>query len=179
MTDDIVIEQLKPDDYERARTIRLRALRDDPDAFWTAAEEEEQRTPDQWRERLGAVDAATFVARRGDADVGLVVGAPHHAHDGDAGLFSMWVAPQARRAGVAEALVRRVIAWASDGGFRNLQLEVADANVAAVRLYERLGFVDTGDTGRFPPPREHITEHRRSLDLSARTQRRQARSAEP
>lgn len=43
MADDVVIERLAPADSERARAIRLRALRGAPDAFWTTLAEEEQR----------------------------------------------------------------------------------------------------------------------------------------
>lgn len=166
MPEDIVIERLGPADHDRARVVRLRALGDAPDAFWTTLAEEEQRPPALWRERLAAADSATFVAHRGGVDVGLVVGAPHRGQEGDAGLFSMWVAPEARRAGVADALVSAVIAWARDGGYRTLRLEVSDANEAAVRLYERRGFAATGHGGSFPPPRDHITEHERALDLT-------------
>lgn len=167
MADDVVIERLAPADSERARAIRLRALRGAPDAFWTTLAEEEQRPPELWRERLAAADAATFVAHRGGVDVGLIVGAPHHGHEGDAGLFSMWVAPEARGKGVAAALIDAVVAWAREQGYRNLHLAVADANEAAARLYERMGFSATGGGGSFPPPREHITEHERVLDLTS------------
>jgi hypothetical protein len=46
-----------------------------------------------------------------------------------------------------------------------LRLWVADANTVAVRLYEQRGYRATGETGTFPPPREHITEHARALVL--------------
>jgi len=42
---------------------------------------------------------------------------------------------------------------------------VADANVAAVRLYDRLGFVPTGQIGAFAPPRQYVAEHKRRLVL--------------
>lgn len=115
MPEDIVIERLGPADHDRARVVRLRALGDAPDAFWTTLAEEEQRPPALWRERLAAADSATFVAHRGGVDVGLVVGAPHRGQEGDAGLFSMWVAPEARRAGVADALMSAVIGRATGG----------------------------------------------------------------
>lgn len=159
------IDQVGPDAWERVRSLRLRALSDAPGAFWATVDDEASMTPAQWRERLTQSDAATFVARCDDEDVGLVVGASHHAHDADAGLYAMWVAPQHRRAGVAVALVEAVVAWARTGGFKRLRLEVADANTAAVRLYERTGFTPTGRTGHLPQPRAHITEHERALDL--------------
>jgi hypothetical protein len=38
------------------------------------------------------------------------------------------------------------------------RLEVADENVSATRLCERMRFVPTGNVSTMPPPRAHITE---------------------
>lgn len=147
------------------RALRLRALRDAPDAFWVTAEEEEATPSAEWRRRLATTDRATFVASRDGVDVGLVVGARHHEHERDAGLFGLWVAPDARGSGVATALVAAVVEWARAARYGSLRLEVADANEPAVRLYAGLGFVPTGGVGALPPPRDHITEHERALGL--------------
>lgn len=161
----LVIERLGPDGWERARNVRMRALEDAPDAFWITAEEEGEVTAAEWRRRLGRSDAATFLATRDGEDVGIAVGAGHHAHPTDAGLYAVWVAPHARGGGVARALVDRVIEWARGLGFQDIRLDVGDANAAAVAFYERLGFSATGAGATFPPPREHLTEHERVLHL--------------
>ncbi len=80
----------------------------------------------------------------------------------------MWVAPEARGAGVGLALAQAVTEWARGAGFATLRLDVADANEPAVRLYARAGFAPTGAVGALPPPRAHITEHERALDLRRR-----------
>ena len=77
----------------------------------------------------------------------------------------MWVAPEARRARVGSALVDLVVAWARSNGIARLLLDVADANVAAVALYESKGFRRNGNVGSLPPPRQHIREHQRELAL--------------
>jgi GNAT superfamily N-acetyltransferase len=161
----VTIERIEPAAFERVRDIRLRALRDAPDAFWVTAEEEALTTEAEWRDRLSRPQAVTFVASRDGVDVGLAMGAPHHEHEGDAGLYAMWVAPEARGGGAGAALIREVVDWARAAGFGLLRLEVADANGPAVRLYSRMGFVPTGVAGALPAPREHITEHERALDL--------------
>jgi ribosomal protein S18 acetylase RimI-like enzyme len=163
----LTIERIEPEAFERARALRLRALRDAPDAFWVTAEEEASTTPAQWRDRLARPDAATFVASRDGVDVGLAVGGRHHQHEGDAGLYSMWVAPQARGSGAGTALIQAVVEWARAAGYQVLRLEVADSNEHAVRLYSRMGFVPTGVVGTLPAPRDHIAEHERALDLGA------------
>jgi ribosomal protein S18 acetylase RimI-like enzyme len=107
----------------------------------------------------------TFLAVVDGTDAGLAVGAPHHNIPGDAGLYAMWVAPDARGRGVGTALVAAVVDWARAAGHGCLRLEVADDNAPAVRLYERAGFAATGRRGHLPPPRDHITEHERALVL--------------
>jgi len=156
--------RLSPDAWERYRAIRLRALADDPDAFGSTLAREDAFTPAEWRARL-AGEAAVFLAVVAGEDAGTAVGAPWRERPGVAGLFGMWVAPAARGRGLGDRLVRAVISWARDGGFARLVLEVGDANANAVRLYERHGFVATGRCGTLPPPREHVTEHERALEL--------------
>ncbi len=159
------IERMTHDAWERVRAIRLRALADAPGAFAVTLAEDAARPDASWRERLEASDAATFVARADGADVGLVVGASFRGREPAAGLFAMWVAPEARGAGVGALLVDAVVAWARERGHPRLLLEVADENAAAIRLYERKGFAPTGVRGTLPPPREHVTEHERALEL--------------
>ena len=164
----IEIERVGPEDWERFRAVRLRALEDSPDAFGTLLAEDEARPLGDWRTRLGIAENANFLAAGAGGDVGIVVGTPWR-WDTDvraAGLFAMWVAPQARGNGVGGALVDAVIAWAKVGGFERLILDVADANAAAIALYASRGFVPTGKTGTLDPPREHVLEHERALDLT-------------
>jgi GNAT superfamily N-acetyltransferase len=161
------IEQLTPDETERLRSIRLRSLRDAPEAFATTFEESAARPPESWVQQLR--DLATFVAVIGDRDVGLVRGAPPSQIPGIVTdlpvLISMWVAPEERGKGVGAALVDAVIAWARAQGFARLRLEVVDDNAPAVALYAGKGFLQTGPSVRCAPPREHKREHERILEL--------------
>ena len=46
------------------------------------------------------------------------------------------------------------------------QLERGDVPLEnSIKLYERAGFQPTGRIGALPSPREHVTEHERSLPL--------------
>jgi tRNA threonylcarbamoyladenosine biosynthesis protein TsaB len=59
-------------------------------------------------------------------------------------LESMAVRVDARRQGVGAALLREVARWAAERGARRLELEVRAGNLAAIRLYERLGLKAEG-----------------------------------
>ena len=157
------IERLAADDGPRLRAIRLRALRDAPDAFATTVDEAAGWPRDRWSEQTARF--IHFVAVVGGADVGLVRGAPD-AHSSDAAwLLSMWVAPELRGEGIAPALVDAVVAWARSRGFRRLLLDVTETNARAMAFYSRMGFVPSGVVGTLPPPREHLAEIQMVLTL--------------
>ena len=98
-------------------------------------------------------------------DIGLVVGAEYRGRERTAGLFGMWVAPEARGTGVGNRLVSAVVAWARSSGYQRILLEVGEVNAPAIRLYVRMGFVPTGVTGTLPEPRTHIREREMALEL--------------
>ncbi len=162
----IQIVPLTEQDWHRAKEIRLRALADTPDAFGSTLAVEEAFPEAEWRRRLAPDDRVTFVAEKNGQDVGLVVCAPFEGQPDTAGLFSMWTAPDVRRQGVGGALIRAVTEWAEARGYKQIALDVADTNTAAVAAYARMGFAPTGEAGTLPPPRTHITEHRRLLSLT-------------
>ena len=160
------IEHLVPENWQRFREVRLRALADAPDAFGATLAETQARPLSHWRDRLGDTASATFLACNANGDdVGLVVGSRWNGIVETVGLFSMWVAPNARGRGIGGALVDAVIAWARSNGSTRILLDVADGNAPAIALYASRGFLPTGNTGNLPPPRDHITEHEQALEL--------------
>jgi ribosomal protein S18 acetylase RimI-like enzyme len=154
------------DDWQRVRAVRLRALADAPDAFWTTLEQDTSRPDQLWRDHLELTTHVTLLGVLDGVEEGMVWGMPHHANRGEAGLYGMWVAPEARGTGLAKALVEAVIVWARRSGYGVIRLDVNDDNVAAQRLYAQCGAVPTGRRDTFPPPREHIQEHELLIDLS-------------
>ena len=62
----------------------------------------------------------------------------------EADMMNIAVAPEARRQGIAEALIGELISRLSASGVTSLSLEVRASNAAARSLYEKLGFRQTG-----------------------------------
>lgn len=147
--------RVTPDDWARVRAVRLRSLLADPDAFGSTHAREVDRDEAGWRAWIagGAVILATLEGR----DVGIL-GVAGHPEEGARGVYSVWVAPEARGQGVGDALVCQGVeaGWAL--GAQRLILDVAVENPHAIALYERHGFVRTGRTSTLPPPRTHIAE---------------------
>ena len=126
---------------ETVRPLRLRALREDPDAFGSTLEREQSRPAADW----GFWIAGTLIAFDGDDPVGM---ANLKLDAEPAEIFGVWVAPEARGKGVGRALVTALLERAGD---RTIKICVADTAPAARRLYERLGFEPTGETGTLRP----------------------------
>ena len=144
------IRRLGEEDWAGFREIRLRSLLDSPDAFGSTYGEESSRAEPAWRDwaagRWRDGEAAVFAATdEDDVLVGTATGAEPTAEPGVAHLYAMWVAPDARGAGVGRALVEAVAAWARDRGCDRLVLSVTETNEGAHRFYETCGFVDTGE----------------------------------
>jgi ribosomal protein S18 acetylase RimI-like enzyme len=89
------------------------------------------------QDAMDVVPERSCVALREGVRIGVVMLAVR----GDTGwVGGMGVIPAARRAGVGELLMHALIREAAEAGVRRLQLEVLEQNIAARRLYEKLGF---------------------------------------
>jgi ribosomal protein S18 acetylase RimI-like enzyme len=160
--------------WRHVRALRLAALADTPDAFASTLEGERRLAADAWREQLVRDRAVTLVAELALTDgqvgnAGMAIVAPAFDRDDAGGMYGLWVAPWARGRGVGDALLRAALDHGRRLGFDRLVLDVGDHNAPAIALYERFGFVPTGRTSALPPPREHVTEHERLVELDAGT----------
>jgi GNAT superfamily N-acetyltransferase len=84
----------------------------------------------------------TVVAVEGDTVVGSAKMGPNRPGRGaHVATASFMVDPKHRGKGVGRALGRHAIAWASAAGYRSIQFNaVVETNVAAVNLWQSLGF---------------------------------------
>lgn len=85
----------------------------------------------------------------GGGGVGPLWGGPDEICE----LRKMYFLPVARGKGQGEALLQRCITAAKELGFRTIYLETLNSMTAAMRLYEKLGFIripgPIGKTGHF------------------------------
>ena len=64
----------------------------------------------------------------------------------------LWVAPAARHQGIAEALVVRLMEEARAAGYRTICGDTLPQMSAALALYRKLGFTETGPYSETPTP---------------------------
>jgi GNAT superfamily N-acetyltransferase len=142
----VEIRRIKPDEWPLLREMRLASLADAPEAFGQRYENAALEPESEWRSAARASSSgdrrAWFIARAGVGaaarDVGLVQA--RRRSPSDCLLFSMWVAPDARRGGAGRLLVDTVSAWAAGWAGTRVVLWVFGANEGALRFYERIGF---------------------------------------
>jgi GNAT superfamily N-acetyltransferase len=138
-------------DAEQLRQLRLRALSDAPHAFGSSLEVEFAYPESEWldlaRRSERADEIVVFAAVDGEDWVGMAAGRWYDREAAVAALWGMWVDPAARGRGLGAGLVAAVHAWAAERGARVLRLGAVTGEDDPAAFYERLGFIDTGETG--------------------------------
>lgn len=126
------------------RAARLAALAEAPEAFGSRLDREQVHEGARWTELL-AWGRWWVVAHLG-LPTGLVAVVTDHGRLADERhLVSMWVAPDQRGRGTAQALVGAACAGAREAGATGLSLWVVETNARARAFYAREGFTDTGE----------------------------------
>ena len=144
---------------EQLRAIRLRALRDAPEAFGSSAEREAAYAPAVWAERAAGAETVTFVAVEGRAGSGWPRAgrtAPP-CRSWACGSIPPRAAPaRAARCSTPSPAGRRHAARSGSS------CAVTDRAPAAAALYRAAGFVPTGEERPLPgdPPRVERVLHR-------------------
>ena len=145
------IRALTPPDAAAFQALRLRALRENPEAFGSAYADEVDRTLDDVAARLAADPTVSVVLGAALAPGGPLVGVVGCYRDGGRKrrhvgvVWGMFVTPEARGAGVGRALLTALLAhvraWPE---LEQLTLTVVPENAAARALYVRHGFRPAG-----------------------------------
>jgi ribosomal protein S18 acetylase RimI-like enzyme len=145
---DVVIRRIRPADAPLLREVRLRSLATDPAAFASTHEREAGFGPEAWEEwaaeSAAGDDWATLIAMRSEEPVGIVTGARDENERHVFHVFSMWVAPDARREGIGRRLLTDIEDWMSSSGGTVVELSVTNQAAAARQLYERAGYEPDG-----------------------------------
>jgi RimJ/RimL family protein N-acetyltransferase len=146
----VTLRPLTIADRTAYRDLRLRALREEPEAF-TSSYDEEAATAERWSaERLAMHPDDNVIVGAFDGDGRLVgiAGVERRTRAKErhkALLYGMYVAPEAAGQGIGRRLVAAVIVVAGQWpGVRQITLTVTRGNERARRLYVAAGFATFG-----------------------------------
>ena len=145
------VRSLTADDAPAYRELRLRALTQDSAAYLTSAGEYAGRTIEEVAAGLTATENSFTLGTFGKTDETALLGMATLARSGRiklrhrADVFGVYLAPEVRGRGLAQALMGELISAARRmPGLEVLELSVTETQRSARRLYERLGFVTWG-----------------------------------
>ena len=126
------------------------------DVPYIRALEQQAETAAHWAEReydaLFATEAPPRVAlvATSDADASGVLGfAIARCAAGEWEIENVVVAPEKRRQGVGIKIIQELLLRAQSAGATSVLLEVRESNMAARRLYEKLGFSQQGRRSKY------------------------------
>ena len=140
------VRRLTIDDSPAYRTLRLRSLREHPEAFTTSHEELERQPLADTERRLAGANAkfwGAFEHGRLCGYVGLERATRAKCRH-KATLVGMYVEPEAAGRGIGRALVDTLVRQARADGLELIVLTVTEGNAKAATLYERCGFRSFG-----------------------------------
>ncbi|MCT4356995.1 GNAT family N-acetyltransferase [Streptomyces sp. Je 1-79] len=168
---DYLIRTIRAEEWEQCREIRLAALQDPVAriAFLDTYEAAVAKPDSFWQERAeGASGSGTgvrqFVAEAPDGSwagtITLLVERPSDevrfgepAKTDQTHIVGVYVRPEARGAGVIDALFRAGVEWSwtlREPAVERVRLYVHEDNARAAAFYRRFGFVASGDSVAMP-----------------------------
>ncbi len=170
----VVVRRVEAHEWRLVRDLRLEALRDADAAlaFLDTLDDALARDDEFWQQRTRAAAsgdaAAQFVAIVDDVWVGAATGLAREPGSRDhldrqvdaarVDIVGVYIAPDARSAGVIDLLLDAVAQWARDLGAPAIALDVHRDNLRAQAAYRRCGFTESGVrfTGPIGPELEMV-----------------------
>lgn len=140
----------KPSTVSEAGNVYVRAMRSDDLPAVLAIERAGQRSPwseAQFRDELEKIDVSRpVVAVKNERIVGFQI--VWFVAD-EVSLNNIGVEPGLRRTGIATVLLKWLCEIGAQEGCRRIHLEVRESNAAAIALYLKAGFQQTGIRRRY------------------------------
>ena len=151
MNNNVVVSLLSRDEWERLRDIRLRALKENPEAFGANINEVQKWSKDGWLKDFEKEDY--LVASIEGVDVGMLyIEVLNGDHGATCWIGGCWTDPAYRGKGVMSALFNYIDKNAVAKSWTRQGLGVWTDNFSAIKAYEFLGFEFAGE--KMPGSRE-------------------------
>ena len=143
------ILKLPVDTWSQYRELRLRALKEDPEAFSSSYAMERQQPEEFWKKRLSDAERGErswlLFARRDDKLIGMIGAYMEGDATETAKVISVYVPREERGNGISRRLMEEMLRVLSDVPMlKKARLDVNVSQLAAICLYRRFGFRETG-----------------------------------
>ncbi|MEI7697083.1 MAG: GNAT family N-acetyltransferase [Actinomycetes bacterium] len=143
MSSRVKVEILAADEWPRLKDLRLRSLRESPEAFGGTFEVESAFTESDWRSKFSKLDY--LAASIDEIDIAIM---SVEVLDGDHGatcwIGGCWSDPKYRGQGALRALFEYLDSCAVEKGWQRQGLGVWADNDGAISAYRAIGFENPG-----------------------------------
>lgn len=139
----IIISQLPESAWQQYKSIRLKAVESDPQAFGCTLKEELMRSDAEWKHFLNNM----WFAITEDNKLVSMIGLLQDTGDKNkhrAALISFWVDPTYRGHEIGKKLIETIQKIAYEKNISKLYLQVTTTQSAAIKLYTLFGFEAIG-----------------------------------
>lgn len=142
----VEIVRLPITEWQSYKSLRLRALKEDPQAFGSSYEKEIQHPDEKWQSRLADNELLVFAKMNG-----LVVGmmgafqTDSDKISNSATVYGVYVSSEARGKGISGKLIEELLNLLKGNDIATANLTVNKDQQAAVGLYKKYGFWVTGE----------------------------------
>lgn len=134
------IRRANLEQWHDLKNLRIASIEEAPEAFELTLEQARKVSDRHWQALASGDDEVHFfIAHQNEELAGIVGGMSGLCYE----LVALWVAPNFRECSVASALVKTVINHAIELEHSAISLKVSKDNIAACKLYEKLGFTVT------------------------------------
>ena len=148
----VKIVQLPVNEWQAYKTLRLEALKNDPQAFASSYQEIALKADSFWQSRLSEANQGRgnwlLFARENQSLLGMIGAFIDEAQKDTAIIISVYVARQARRRGIGKKLMAAILQAIKNDGIKTARLEVSTEQIAAIQLYKNSGFKAVKTTQR-------------------------------
>lgn len=136
--------RIREDEWQRAASIRIRALEDSPEWFSGDLHVENARSERDWRALVEQCYWINFLSDKEDVGM-MTVEKADPIRGTDCWVAGCWVVPRLRGRGITSKMVEKLDEISRIEGWSTQGLGVWPDNVVAIRAYERAGFVKIGE----------------------------------
>lgn len=135
---------LTESEWRTLREVRLTALKDSPKSFLSNYTNEIAYDEARWREEFSRGE---WIVAATDESINGLIGITHGDDIGpdERYLEYLWISPAQRRTGIAARLIHTVLERLSSAGIASVWLWILDGNEPARELYNKCGFISTGE----------------------------------
>lgn len=138
---------LNPKRWDELRELRLKALQTNPSSFCSTYEEEVQYPDTRWIQWLEDAQkgetSLLFCAEYNNKLIGMI-GASINQEQENASIISMFIDPHFREKGIGKLLFQTICQKLEAYPIKEINLTVNAENSAAINLYRKQGFIETG-----------------------------------